>query len=40
MRIDEVIDCALAETAPDPQFARLEKEKFGGLTARERKPRP
>jgi predicted ATPase/DNA-binding CsgD family transcriptional regulator len=36
MRIDEVIDCALTATASDSQLARVEKEKFGGLTARER----
>jgi predicted ATPase/DNA-binding CsgD family transcriptional regulator len=36
MRIDEVIECALAETASAAQAARGEKEKFGGLTVRER----
>jgi non-specific serine/threonine protein kinase len=34
MQLEEVVDCALSE--PAKQSTRAEKEKFGGLTARER----
>jgi predicted ATPase/DNA-binding CsgD family transcriptional regulator len=36
MRLDEVIDLALRESESIPEPSRTEKEKFGGLTARER----
>lgn len=36
MRLEKVIDCALTEPGSTAESARLAKEKFGGLTARER----
>lgn len=36
LRLDEVIDCALSEPETSPESIRSEKEKFGGLTRRER----
>jgi len=36
MQLEEVIDCALQESEALPGSPRTEKEKFGGLTARER----
>jgi len=36
MRLEEVIDYALSESEFSIESARAEKEKFGGLTARER----
>ena len=36
MRLEEVIDCALSESESSSESIRAEKEKFGGLTARER----
>ena len=36
MRLDEFIDLALRESESIPEPSRTEKEKFGGLTARER----
>ena len=36
MQLEEVIDCALSESAPPIELLRSEKEKFRGLTARER----
>lgn len=36
MRLEEVIDYALSESVFSIESARAEKEKFSGLTARER----
>jgi len=36
MRLEEVIDCALSESESSSESIRAAKEKFGGLTARER----
>jgi non-specific serine/threonine protein kinase len=36
MRLNEAIDCALSERETSPESNRSEKEKFGGLTRRER----
>lgn len=36
MQLEDVIDCALSDSESTSESARLEKEKFGGLTARER----
>jgi len=36
MSLGEAVDCALSESETISQSTRAEKEKFGGLTARER----
>ena len=36
MQLEEVVDCALSEPEPASDSARAQKERFGGLTARER----
>ena len=36
MSLEETVDCALSESETISQSTRLEKEKFGGLTAHER----
>jgi len=36
MRFEEIMECALSEPEPASESTRAEKEKFGGLTARER----
>jgi len=36
MRLDDIIDCALTETESSTELTRAEKQKFGGLTRRER----
>ena len=36
MQLQEIIDCALLESAASTETTRAEKEKFSGLTARER----